>query len=605
MNSNELNKFVFQKYGLKFKPVLPGSKELYVLSSPIDQSYWAMLSRIKSGERYFAALDLRCGDFSEVIRDLPGFSTPFRLTSDDWVGVLLEKVDKRSIENAFDYAFKLAINGGEKVVDKQPFLYIPGEEVDSKYQEQAIPKRRKIVKKEIELPEELRKMKKAYDYSVLPAKGRNKNFYHQGMVVQDFRDNFTKVVPFLRYYPTYHDMSDEQLRTYFTWRTKLRDGKYSKVDTSYAFVYIYEVLNNIGCKDPEDGYEKLTTFLENYVKKFDLEVEKYLTVWIKDYVIFYQLSSKRDAFQEELDADLSYHILLNPEEYDDEKVYDELKKLSPYLAKCKTAEKFQKFLQVIVQIWQKLINTETFFKKYVAQRSTQYHNLFAGAVFYYKNNPAFEFGVDSERTYKVKNGVVEYQIIFPISRQQTELNLVFHEADRLIRQFFKLGRPIKPKKLEGKYLQAIKEGIVAFQRKDEEAKRPKIEINFANLGQIRSDASVTRDSLLTEEEKKLERDELEPAFPAPEKEDPEEIPENNYSLDQDETFFLLALIKKENWQDYLKEHHLMASILADSINEKLFDEIGDSVIEFNEQDQPEIVEDYQEDLDEIFLKKDR
>lgn len=49
----------------------------------------------------------------------------------------------------------------------------------------------------------------------------------------------------------------------------------------------------------------------------------------------------------------------------------------------------------------------------------------------------------------------------------------------------------------------------------------------------------------------------------------------------------------------------MASILADSINEKLFDEIGDSVIEFNEQDQPEIVEDYQEDLDEIFLKKDR
>ncbi len=110
---------------------------------------------------------------------------------------------------------------------------------------------------------------------------------------------------------------------------------------------------------------------------------------------------------------------------------------------------------------------------------------------------------------------------------------------------------------------------------------------------------------LTEEEKKLERDELEPAFPAPEKEDPEEIPENNYSLDQDETFFLLALIKKENWQDYLKEHHLMASILADSINEKLFDEIGDSVIEFNEQDQPEIVEDYQEDLDEIFLKKDR
>ena len=52
----------------------------------------------------------------------------------------------------------------------------------------------------------------------------------------------------------------------------------------------------------------------------------------------------------------------------------------------------------------------------------------------------------------------------------------------------------------------------------------------------------------------------------------------------------------------MQKHHLMVSILADNINEKLFDEIGDSVIEFNEQDQPQIIEDYQEDLKELFLK---
>ena len=47
----------------------------------------------------------------------------------------------------------------------------------------------------------------------------------------------------------------------------------------------------------------------------------------------------------------------------------------------------------------------------------------------------------------------------------------------------------------------------------------------------------------------------------------------------------------------------MASILVDSINEKLFDEIGDSVIEFNDQDEPEIIDDYEDDLREL-LKED-
>jgi len=46
----------------------------------------------------------------------------------------------------------------------------------------------------------------------------------------------------------------------------------------------------------------------------------------------------------------------------------------------------------------------------------------------------------------------------------------------------------------------------------------------------------------------------------------------------------------------------MASILVDSINEKLMDEIGDSVIEFDENDQPQIIEDYQDDLEDMFLK---
>ena len=75
------------------------------------------------------------------------------------------------------------------------------------------------------------------------------------------------------------------------------------------------------------------------------------------------------------------------------------------------------------------------------------------------------------------------------------------------------------------------------------------------------------------------------------------------TLNADEQYLVRALLHQKPYQAYLKQHHLMASILVDSINEKLFDEIGDSVIEFNDQDEPEIIDDYEDDLREL-LKED-
>ena len=45
----------------------------------------------------------------------------------------------------------------------------------------------------------------------------------------------------------------------------------------------------------------------------------------------------------------------------------------------------------------------------------------------------------------------------------------------------------------------------------------------------------------------------------------------------------------------------MTAVVVDNINERLFDEIGDNVIEFIN-DVPTIIEDYQEDIEDMFLK---
>ncbi len=65
-----------------------------------------------------------------------------------------------------------------------------------------------------------------------------------------------------------------------------------KTSTSYAFVYIYELLNNIGVDDAQDGYEKLLEFEGKYVRQFDISIDVYLQDWLKDYVLYYDLDEK-------------------------------------------------------------------------------------------------------------------------------------------------------------------------------------------------------------------------------------------------------------------------------------------------------------------------
>ena len=137
-----------------------------------------------------------------------------------------------------------------------------------------------------------------------------------------------------------------------------------------------------------------------------------------------------------------------------------------------------------------------------------------------------------------------------------------------------------------------------------------VKIDMSRLGEIRRDAAETRDSLIVEEEnafaepgtapgataeaEKPERTQAAPAVqPAAASPASADTP-----FDPDEYFFLHALLYGEEWRSRLKERHIQLSMLADSINEKMMDLIGDTVIEFAG-DTPEIIEDYTEDLREM------
>ena len=109
-------------------------------------------------------------------------------------------------------------------------------------------------------------------------------FYRQAKLIADFEDDYTGEEPFSMYFPDYQSMGYEQLRTYFTWRTNVRKGVIRKTSFSYVFVYLYELLNNVGVADCRDGLSKLLALWEDY-RAFEPKLDRYLAEWVKDYYI--------------------------------------------------------------------------------------------------------------------------------------------------------------------------------------------------------------------------------------------------------------------------------------------------------------------------------
>ena len=114
----------------------------------------------------------------------------------------------------------------------------------------AAPKKDEIRERFTEMRDIARAQRGVYDISrFFDRRAQNVDasiFYKQGMFMKDFADSYEKSVPYSQYFPSYQMMGYEQLRTYFTWRAEVRKGNVADTSLSYAFLYIYELLGNIG-----------------------------------------------------------------------------------------------------------------------------------------------------------------------------------------------------------------------------------------------------------------------------------------------------------------------------------------------------------------------
>ena len=78
--------------------------------------------------------------------------------------------------------------------------------------------------------------------------------------MKDYEDEVEYECYLQRFMPTYRDLKIEQLRSYFTWRTKLRKGDYQPAPTPFVYIYFYELINQISTDSPEDSLQKMKQF---------------------------------------------------------------------------------------------------------------------------------------------------------------------------------------------------------------------------------------------------------------------------------------------------------------------------------------------------------
>lgn len=623
MNTDELLSYAIRHFGKNSISEVNDNPNLIAFSSPITKNWFALLNLNPRNK----SLNINCGDFAGTIKDLPGFSASFLIKEAKWVEVSLG-LSNQKIKKALEYAFKIALMSNKRP-NPEKLIYIPDtiqNDEESVYHEQKLnfknwKRSSNILRKETNsteekinlnfedtqlVPKEIKNMIDSYQYSLPGSVRREQNFYLQGKLMASYEDHYDGKQSFLRYYPTYHDLTVGQARTYFTWRTKIRQNIYEKISDSYAYIYLYELLNGIGIKNPEEGLDKLITFNKNYAQKFSPEMGAYLERWIRDYIIFYNINKANDTFfVKEQDNDKKYEQLLYPDQFSNHEVAENLIKLSNYkIRNCPLYKKsIEKFEYLLVLIWHKILDLRNdgfdFFTSYIAYKNQMTIQLFSAAVFNHELAPqttSCEIDQIRKYFYDKEKDTWYCESYWGLTGQKSIMGNFLHEVDREIRLRFNLGRNLKPRKIEKHYLEAIRDGIKEYQIEEQKLNQPKIEFNLSQLSTIREDAAGTRDSLLTEEELQAEQEEREQI-----EETVVNDEQKDYGLNSEEMATIILLLKGKDLNKYLKEHHLMAAVIIDNINEKLFDEFGDNVIEFIN-DIPTVIEDYQEDLEDMFLK---
>lgn len=534
------------------------------------------------------------------------------------------------------------------------------------------------------LPDQYRKMREISRWQDDPKGGAGRwlseaeLFYRQGLLMADFEDDCPYNGTFKSYFPTYNAMSDRQLRGYFTWRAKVRRGNIEETSTSFAFLYLYELICGIGVDDPLEGFDKIKAFWDAY-RAFEPGIDRFARVWLQDYAVFHGLDPKllhdsktvafdnalielrravRDLVPASAPSDQAPKrrkaseptLPLPPDEAREERLMAAINALSTYnLNNSRLDRSHHRDLRhVACAVYVRMARYYDTHRKagivasLFGEETAMPYTMFASAVFFApERHEDCEYRLDPIHIYRCQNGFWECMRIHGSRQKSSKLGEMMRACDQRLRLALDPAHPLKEEKVPKYLAKIIDDEIVAWLSWDAAHQPVKIDIDLSQLGHIRSAAAQTREALLIDEER--EDDALEDAEAAgPGKPEarpmteaivepvaaPMEQDEDDEPTISTEQFgvvapllvpaptpvtaapaditsvlapaaedYLRALLEQNAAQaaSAVEKSEQSEDMLVDSINETLFDLVGDTVIEFGAAG-PQIIEDYEADV---------
>lgn len=534
------------------------------------------------------------------------------------------------------------------------------------------------------LPDQYRKMREISRWQDDPKGGAGRwlseaeLFYRQGLLMADFEDDCPYNGTFKSYFPTYNAMSDRQLRGYFTWRAQVRRGTVEETSTSFAFLYLYELICGIGIDDPLEGFNKIKAFWDVY-RAFEPGIDRFARVWLQDYAVFHGLDPKllRDSKTVMFDNALielrraardlvpapapsgqtpkrrktsEPTLPLPPDEVREERLMAAINALSTYnLSNSRLDRSHHRDLRhVACAVYVRMARYYDTHRKtdivasLFGEETAMPYTMFASAVFFApERHEDCEYRLDPIHIYRCQNGFWECMRIHGSRQKSSKLGEMMRACDQRLRLALDPTHPLKEEKVP-KYLdKIIDDEIMAWLSWDAAHQPIKIDIDLSQLGHIRSAAAQTREALLIDEERE---DDASAEAEAADSGQPEAEPVTDAIVEpvvapirQDLTdeptisteqfgvvapllaptpavvstapagtatelapaadAFLRALLEQNAAQATLAvvQSEQSEDMLVDSINEALFDLVGDTVIEFGAAG-PQIIEDYEADV---------
>lgn len=442
-------------------------------------------------------------------------------------------------------------------------------------------------------------------------------FLKQARLMAAYEDDYVYNGTVNQYFPTYDSLTDAQLRGYFTWRTAVRQERVEKRGMSYASLYVYELLHLIGCRDAQDGYEKLHSFCEAY-RVLDPQIGHYIVHWEDEFVIYYGLDPKlitwRGTALAHREQDDAICTVLHHTEHTSEETMAAVCVLSSYrlerskLYRAHTAEVNAVVLRVLdraAEYYEKHRQI-SFFDDLIAVEQTAPVRLFSSAVFQPpKEEPDRVYEVHPLRRYECVSGYWTLHSYERPERAAQRLGVFLRGVDAGLRAHFGITA-IQPPKLKKWQAKIIDEEITAFFAEQREAEARRVRLDFSQLARIRADADVTQERLIVEEEEPPMMPICEPSPVVPSSFTEDTLPAapvmtegagDINGLDASELRLLRTLLADGDLA-WVRTEGRMLSVLVDGINEKLYDDFADTVIEG---DPPAVVPDYQDELMERYL----